>query len=113
MPLEDTDVKAFFLVNPSNPASHALSSETIDKLAEVVEKNPDLIETRYDKDFAYWKKDYVTDIDFLNDLAEKKGVVLMYGPGFGDSSGNKSGGKKPIIDIEKAKDALNKLEQAS
>ena len=41
--LEDPSVKAFFLVNPSNPASHALSDETLDKLKEVVEKNPDLI----------------------------------------------------------------------
>ena len=24
----------------------------------------------------------MSDIDFLNDLARKKGVVLMYGPGF-------------------------------
>lgn len=41
--LEDTDVKAFFLVNPSNPASHALSDATLDRLKKVVEKNPDLI----------------------------------------------------------------------
>ncbi|MBQ7564257.1 MAG: bifunctional aspartate transaminase/aspartate 4-decarboxylase [Lachnospiraceae bacterium] len=41
--LEDPDVKAFFLVNPSNPASHALSDNTLDRLKEVVEKNPDLI----------------------------------------------------------------------
>ena len=41
--LEDPSVKAFFLVNPSNPASHALSEETLEKLKKVVEKNPDLI----------------------------------------------------------------------
>ena len=41
--LEDPSIKAFFLVNPSNPASHALSDATIGRLAEVVEKNPDLI----------------------------------------------------------------------
>ena len=41
--LEDPSIKAFFLVNPSNPASHALSDATIDRLAQVVEKNPDLI----------------------------------------------------------------------
>ena len=28
-----------------------------------------------------------TDIEFLNDLAQKKGVVLMYGPGFSAPEG--------------------------
>ena len=41
--LEDPSVKAFFLVNPSNPASHALSEKTLARLVQVVEKNPDLI----------------------------------------------------------------------
>ena len=41
--LEDPSVKAFFLVNPSNPASHALSENTLRRLVQVVEKNPDLI----------------------------------------------------------------------
>ena len=41
--LEDPSVKAFFLVNPSNPASHALSKNTLKRLSQVVEKNPDLI----------------------------------------------------------------------
>ena len=41
--LEDPSVKAFFLVNPSNPASHALSEKTLERLKQVVEKNPDLI----------------------------------------------------------------------
>ncbi len=41
--LEDPSVKAFFLVNPSNPASHALSENTLQRLTQVVEKNPDLI----------------------------------------------------------------------
>ena len=41
--LEDPSVKAFFPVNPSNPASHALSEKTLSRLAQVVEKNPDLI----------------------------------------------------------------------
>ena len=41
--LEDPEIKAFFLVNPSNPASHALSAQTLDRLAEVVKKNPNLI----------------------------------------------------------------------
>ena len=41
--LEDPSVKAFFLVNPSNPASHALSDKTLERLKLAVEKNPDLI----------------------------------------------------------------------
>ena len=41
--LEDPSVKAFFLVNPSNPASRALSDKTLQRLEQVVEKNPDLI----------------------------------------------------------------------
>lgn len=41
--LEDPAVKAFFLVNPSNPASHALTEKTLERLRQVVEKNPDLI----------------------------------------------------------------------
>lgn len=41
--LEDPDIKAFFLVNPSNPASRALSDATLDRLAEVVKANPNLV----------------------------------------------------------------------
>lgn len=41
--LADPTVKAFFLVNPSNPASRALSEASIEKLAAAVEKNPNLI----------------------------------------------------------------------
>ena len=41
--LEDPSVKAFFLVNPSNPASHALSEGTLERLKQVLKKNPDLI----------------------------------------------------------------------
>lgn len=41
--LENPEIKAFFLVNPSNPASHALSAKTIEKLKKVIEKNPKLI----------------------------------------------------------------------
>ena len=41
--LEDPTIKAFFLVNPSNPASHALSEKTLQRLTQVIEKNPDLI----------------------------------------------------------------------
>ena len=41
--LEDPSVKAFFLVNPSNPASHALSDGTLKRLQQAVLRNPDLI----------------------------------------------------------------------
>ncbi len=41
-----------------------------------------LIKQNYDEDFAKWKIANKNDIQFLNDLAQKKGVVLMYGPGF-------------------------------
>lgn len=41
--LRDPSIKAFFLVNPSNPASHALSKETLEYLKDVVKDNPDLI----------------------------------------------------------------------
>lgn len=41
--LLDPKVKAFFLVNPSNPGSHSLSEESLDKLAEIVKERPDLI----------------------------------------------------------------------
>lgn len=41
--LENKDIKAFFLVNPSNPASRALSQKTLDRLEKAVKKNPELI----------------------------------------------------------------------
>lgn len=41
--LLDPKVKAFFLVNPSNPPSVKMSDENLDYLAEVVKKRPDLI----------------------------------------------------------------------
>lgn len=42
--LEDPKVKAFFLVNPSNPASYAMRASTIERLVELVKtKRPDLI----------------------------------------------------------------------
>ena len=40
--LEDPSIKAFFLVNPSNPASHALSDNSLAMLVKIVEKNPDV-----------------------------------------------------------------------
>jgi len=42
--LEDPDVKAFFVVNPSNPPSMAIQQETIDRIVEIVKtKRPDLM----------------------------------------------------------------------
>ena len=57
--LEDPSVKAFFLVNPSNPASHALSAYTLARLAQVVEKNPDLI-ILTDDVYGTFAKDFQT-----------------------------------------------------
>lgn len=42
---------------------------------------------RYGADYADWLRTSRTEIDFLNDLAAKKGVVLMYGPGFSAPEG--------------------------
>ena len=41
-----------------------------------------MLKQQYGEEFTQWKINNISDIDFLNDLAEKKGVVLMYGPGF-------------------------------
>ena len=41
-----------------------------------------LISQKYGEDFLNWKHETMSDLDFLNDLANKEGVVLMYGPGF-------------------------------
>ena len=41
--LKDKSIKALFLVNPSNPASHSLSDDTISRLEKVIEVNPNLI----------------------------------------------------------------------
>lgn len=42
--LEDPAVKAFFVVNPSNPASYAIHQKTIDRIVEIVKtKRPDLM----------------------------------------------------------------------
>ena len=41
--LLDPKVKAFFLVNPSNPPSVKLSDDNLRRIAEIVEKRPDLI----------------------------------------------------------------------
>ena len=41
--LLDPEIKAFFIVNPSNPASQALSDEILDRLAEILKIRKDLI----------------------------------------------------------------------
>ncbi|MGV2986289.1 bifunctional aspartate transaminase/aspartate 4-decarboxylase [Vibrio sp. E150_011] len=41
--LRDPQIKAFFLVNPSNPASVKLSDETLQKIADIANERPDLI----------------------------------------------------------------------
>ena len=46
-----------------------------------------LVEAEYGEDLLLWLQDEKTEIDFLNDLAARKGVVLMYGPGFSAPDG--------------------------
>ncbi len=41
--LNDPSIKAFFLVNPSNPGSKALDQKALDEIQKVIEKNPDLM----------------------------------------------------------------------
>ena len=43
---------------------------------------------RHGEDFAKWRREKMSDLEFLDDLARKKGVVLMYGPGFEAPEGN-------------------------
>lgn len=52
-----------------------------DKYYKVIDLN-DLIAKNYSEDFLAWKKENIDDLQLLNDLASKEGVVLMYGPGF-------------------------------
>jgi aspartate 4-decarboxylase len=42
----------------------------------------ELMRQRYGDDFVAWRPEAVSDLTFLDDLAKKEGVVLMYGPGF-------------------------------
>ena len=46
-----------------------------------------LAENRYGSAFLAWLRDEKTQIDLLNDLALRKGVVRMYGPGFNAPEG--------------------------
>ena len=41
--LLDPEIKAFFIVNPSNPASQAISDEILERLKKIIEKRKDLI----------------------------------------------------------------------
>lgn len=41
--LKDPEIKAFFLVNPSNPGARALSDEALEKIADIVKERDDLI----------------------------------------------------------------------
>lgn len=41
--LEDESIKAFLLVNPSNPGSRALDSKLLERIKEICEKRPDLM----------------------------------------------------------------------
>ncbi|KFA59501.1 aspartate 4-decarboxylase [Gilliamella sp. wkB18] len=41
--LEDSSIKAFFLVNPSNPPSVKIDSKSLKIIADIVKKRPDLI----------------------------------------------------------------------
>ena len=60
---------------PADASNENARYYTLVDVNEVIKKN-------YDEDFANWKIANKSDIQFLNDLAKKKGVVLMYGPGF-------------------------------
>lgn len=46
-----------------------------------------LAEELYSSDFSTYLKNHYETIDFLTDLAEKKGTVLAYGPGFDAPTG--------------------------
>lgn len=41
--LEDPEIKAFFIVNPSNPGSMAFDDKALEAVAEAVKKNPNLM----------------------------------------------------------------------
>ena len=46
-----------------------------------------LVKAEYGENFLLCLQEDKTEIDFLNDLASRKGVVLMYGPGFSAPDG--------------------------
>lgn len=57
--LLDPNVKAFFLVNPSNPPSVKIDDETLRYIAEIVKKRPDLI-ILTDDVYATFADDFVS-----------------------------------------------------
>ena len=72
------------LMNALNlPADNGSNNAQYYALVDVMR----IIKERYDGKFAEWVGQTRTEVDFLNDLAEKKGVVLMYGPGFNAPAG--------------------------
>ncbi|WP_414444427.1 bifunctional aspartate transaminase/aspartate 4-decarboxylase [Burkholderia sp. 22PA0106] len=70
--LRDPKVKAFFLVNPSNPPSVKISDESLRYLAEIVEARPDLI-LLTDDVYGTFADDFVS----LFALAPKN-TILVY-----------------------------------
>jgi aspartate 4-decarboxylase len=71
--LEDPRVKAFFVVNPSNPASFAIKQHTLDRIVELVRtKRPDLIVLTDDV--------YGTFVDGFRSLAAElpHNTILVY-----------------------------------
>ncbi|EDL54883.1 L-Aspartate decarboxylase [Vibrio mediterranei AK1] len=70
--LRDPKIKAFFLVNPSNPASVKLSDETLQKIADIANERPELIVLTDDV--------YGTFTDNFTSLAmlAPKNTILVY-----------------------------------
>jgi aspartate 4-decarboxylase len=70
--LRDPKVKAFFLVNPSNPPSVRISDESLEYIAEIVKERPDLI-LLTDDVYGTFADDFVS----LFALAPKN-TILVY-----------------------------------
>ncbi|HEY3599939.1 MAG TPA: bifunctional aspartate transaminase/aspartate 4-decarboxylase, partial [Paraburkholderia sp.] len=70
--LRDPEVKAFFLVNPSNPPSVKISDESLEYIADIVKERPDLI-LLTDDVYGTFADDFVS----LFALAPKN-TILVY-----------------------------------
>jgi len=70
--LRDPKVKAFFLVNPSNPPSVKISDESLEQIADIVKERPDLI-LLTDDVYGTFADDFVS----LFALAPKN-TILVY-----------------------------------
>jgi aspartate 4-decarboxylase len=70
--LEDPDIKAFFIVNPSNPGSKAFNSAALAAIQAAVEKNPDLIIITDDV-YGTFVKDFQTVYSVV-----PKNTILVY-----------------------------------